>query len=153
MLGELKHNIQSRLEKAFQDKNYDAARDILNDLIAISVKIDRIIDAAKVVEECVFCKEYQGRTFNIMKPVIFKAFPDFKLEKPVPLKSIREMSVEEIDALVEQRKREGWVEGQWTGTSLSIYPPANDRRIGWCAEWIQYKPNYYVPHWIARDDV
>ena len=65
----------------------------------------------------------------------------------------REMLEERLKALEEI----GWEWQKWPGymgdpDNHTIMPPKDDKRNGWCGQWIPIGDKRTVPHWIFHED-
>lgn len=63
------------------------------------------------------------------------------------------MTEGELDSLIEKRLSEGWTLEELpveTGIDRLKMLTPNDRRRGWCAEWLRYK-GMVIPHWMGRE--
>ena len=53
----------------------------------------------------------------------------------------------QYDDLVEACLAKGWEWVKPFDDVSMLMPPRSDVRHKWCAQWIQYKPGYLIPHW------
>lgn len=66
-------------------------------------------------------------------------------------KDVRKLTVEQIDEIVKWRLAEGWTQGKWGANAEKTVtiPGEGNPMLTWCAEWVEYKPGFVVPHWIT----